>query len=211
MPLVTKPQFHLREFIRTGMFGPVRLGMKKDEVLTLLGKPDFFYHPHDEDSNADAAPIWNFGPLQFYYDWDTATILNTMHFQPIYVWWNRMPPDATKVSRWIFGTKQGPTHAQMLAELDKCSIPYQDTGLQTLTVKKVSRKQTDYLVLPGYEPDHPDAYYHFGTLVFKSGVMARYNDSMRFEDFRITVADYWFPEPFAHGREIDIRDSSSNA
>ena len=53
----------LQEFIRTGKFGPIELGMGRAQVETILGAPDAWTA---QENKADAS-IWKYGDVEFYF------------------------------------------------------------------------------------------------------------------------------------------------
>lgn len=55
----------LKEFFRTGLFGPIELGMTRNEIISLLGTPDIW-----GPSNArsfETATIWKYCDVEFYF------------------------------------------------------------------------------------------------------------------------------------------------
>ena len=55
----------LFEWLHTGTFGPITLGMTRSEVRALLGPPDNW----SVARNADRSPIiWKYGDFEFYFD-----------------------------------------------------------------------------------------------------------------------------------------------
>ncbi len=61
----------LEAFLRTGEFGPVRMGMSRDELLRLLGEPERLggasrRHP--------VPPIWRYGDVEFHFVPETGLL-----------------------------------------------------------------------------------------------------------------------------------------
>jgi hypothetical protein len=199
--LATKQKIHLREFFRTGMFGPVRLGMSKAKIRNLLGEPDEWQPPNDPHYVADTAPAWVYaGGVEFFFgDFEALpnaeAHLSSISFKPNYLWWNRAKT-SQMINRWIFRSWVGPTVVQLKSALEQEQIPYQDTGLQTMTNNPFEGLR----MLPTYEPNHEWADEHFGTIVIKSGVQVRYDDSYKVIRVRIASDLYWM----IAGKEADI-------
>jgi|SRR5581483_1206591 len=56
---------HLKEFLRTGQFGPVALGMHQDEVTHILGPPHDFSVPRRHRKRSD---ILKYGTMELHFD-----------------------------------------------------------------------------------------------------------------------------------------------
>jgi hypothetical protein len=55
----------LRDFVRTGQFGPVGRQITRPELRDLLGSPDVFGCPATAQ---DVAGIWKYGDIEFHFD-----------------------------------------------------------------------------------------------------------------------------------------------
>lgn len=61
----------IKDFIQSGQFGPIELGISRDSLRTLLGYPDDYgVYP----KSVDVASIWRYGDIEFYFD--NANILH---------------------------------------------------------------------------------------------------------------------------------------
>lgn len=73
----------LLHFLKTGEFGPVRLGMSGEEVISALGEPDC----RTRAVNREKAPsIWLYDPFELYFDSEIGNRLEaifTDHFEEI--------------------------------------------------------------------------------------------------------------------------------
>lgn len=164
-------KIQLKEFFRTGMFGPVGLGMTRAEVVALLGAPD-----RTNTVKENPIPGYSYGGVWMYFDAEKAEALALMTFKPTDLWYVTRNP---RINRWLFRGILGPKIDQLTEGLRKAGIDYQDTGLQTLTSNRDKmglRKSPDDWneVLPEYNPSHPFAFEHFGTIVTRSGIYVRY-------------------------------------
>jgi hypothetical protein len=57
----------MREFLRTGQFGPVTLGDSADTVRAVLGEPTDWYDPPEPWNPG----FWRYGDVEFYFTADT--------------------------------------------------------------------------------------------------------------------------------------------
>jgi hypothetical protein len=55
----------LEEFLRTGEFGPVRLGMTRDDLVRTLGEPADL---GGASRSQPRPPIWRYGDVEFHFD-----------------------------------------------------------------------------------------------------------------------------------------------
>jgi hypothetical protein len=181
------PELKLLEFFRIGSLGGVKPGMSREEVEKILGYPDCALGALDESPDRyKTAGIWLYGGIQFCFGIppDRSNILEGIDFKPHYLF--RYPKEAsgerlkTKVRRWIFRSRQGPTKQQLAEALSKHSIAYQDTSLEMLIWnEEISNFQVieyqEHLLTSSEAQAHrlPEC---FGTLVLKSGVQVRYDE-----------------------------------
>lgn len=56
----------LRDFARLGSFGPVSLGIARDDLISHLGEPDLWGGP--DAKSVQTAAIWRYGDVEFYFD-----------------------------------------------------------------------------------------------------------------------------------------------
>lgn len=64
-------EISLRAFIRTGEFGPVRLGMTREEVAAVLGPPDATSAP---PRKRRPPSFYKYGDLEFHFDLNDGTL-----------------------------------------------------------------------------------------------------------------------------------------
>ena len=61
----------MREFLRSGAFGPLKIGASRDQVYAALGEPDDWSIP----SRRQRLPaIWKYGVVEFHFDAGTNTV-----------------------------------------------------------------------------------------------------------------------------------------
>lgn len=61
----------LEEFLRSGEFGPVRIGMSRDQLLLTLGEPERL----GGTSSSQPVPlIWKYGDVEFHFDLRTGLL-----------------------------------------------------------------------------------------------------------------------------------------
>jgi len=60
-----RAKINLLESMRTGEFGPLRLGMTRQQLLKIIGEPDCRPEPANRD---DAPNIWVYDPIELYFD-----------------------------------------------------------------------------------------------------------------------------------------------
>ncbi len=62
----------LKDFIQTGEFGPIKLDMTRDEVITILGEPDDFSVNSNSKRRRRLKPaIIKYGDIEFYFTDET--------------------------------------------------------------------------------------------------------------------------------------------
>lgn len=61
----------LRDFARSGRFGPVVPGLDRERIRALLGATDDWGHPPDRTDRK--AGVWKFGTTEFHFRKDART------------------------------------------------------------------------------------------------------------------------------------------
>jgi hypothetical protein len=97
-----KVKISIRNFLHSGSFGPLGIGMLREEVRNILGKPDAF----SVLSQGERLPtIWKYGVIEFHFDPHTDQIwlihADGFTYHPLHAgsaidlvpWW--MTPNAT--------------------------------------------------------------------------------------------------------------------
>jgi hypothetical protein len=126
VPSVSEPvTVNLEDFLRSGEFGPVRMGMSRDELLRVLGEPERL----GGTSNRHPTPvIWKYGDIEFHFHPDTE-LLFLVHADAFDV-----PRGALGLAiepGWIRGGVPLEAAMQRLAEADLAStmrVPDHDPG-----------------------------------------------------------------------------------
>jgi hypothetical protein len=81
---MTKFKIDMRDFLRTGEFGPIRLGMTTNQVEHLLGKPQDwggqlplrpYYEPLDPGRSYNDFPIWIYDAMEFHFGYNGQLFL----------------------------------------------------------------------------------------------------------------------------------------
>src|SRR5262245_58620647 len=107
----------LKNFFRTGEFGNLHFGLKEEEVLSLLGKPDAF----GSTSRKYRKPsVWKYGDVELFFDRETRRLwLIVINF-----WEPTIPSGGTgiKLDPWII--KGGLTQLELINRLDQEAIQY---------------------------------------------------------------------------------------
>lgn len=153
------------EFLRTGNFGFVHIGMSRSEVIANLGVPDWYY-PDDDMS----AGFWSYGGVQLFFD--SSVNLNRISFKSKYFY--KPNPTDIKVDPWIFKNGYQPNKQKLIMALQKESIEVKDTGILLLVQSgktgksKYIRSKSD--LQPNDKLDKEDS----GFLVLKSGIEVLY-------------------------------------
>ncbi len=107
----------LKEFFKTGQFGPVRLGMSRQEVFNGLGQPDEYSH-----FNYLKAGIWKYGDIEIHFSPDTSCV--------VLIWCDHIPfpgePSAqVELDAWLFADHHQPTVDEMVTGLKDADIAYE--------------------------------------------------------------------------------------
>lgn len=112
----------LKEFICTGSFGSVQVGMKKTQVESLLGIPDGY----SSEKTHHAADIWVYGDIQFFFGWEVADELWLIHWD----WWG-VPTGGRGIDLdpWII--HYGVSRKEIEEELKRYQINYSDSTRST--------------------------------------------------------------------------------
>lgn len=58
----------LKNFLYTGRFGNIDLGMNKAQVEQSIGKPDYWMMTHFSRNEKENSPIWRYGNIEFHFD-----------------------------------------------------------------------------------------------------------------------------------------------
>lgn len=168
----------LRDFFQTGQIADLHLGASRLAVRSYFGAPDDFLNPklaYDDDGWSETdAPIWWYGGIEFAFDREATPTpelqpLRYIQFQPYYLY---LRPWPTRVQRWVFRSRRGPTHDRLVAAFDRCSFVYQDTGLETLQFNPAGEGFTLNEYQPSAAADSNAE--SFGTIVLKNGIQIRY-------------------------------------
>ena len=101
------PKFEvdIRDFLRTGEFGPIRLGMTKTEVELLLSKPRYWggHLPPgvwEEGMSYNDCPIWEYDSMEFHFGYKGQLFL--IHCD--HLDWLENAGDTFSLKRWVFET-----------------------------------------------------------------------------------------------------------
>ena len=116
------------DFLRTGSFGPIRLGMTKKEAYHLLGKPqqwggDFPWWTEERREQArpyDDCPIWKYDQMEFHF--------GDQGQQLFLIWCDYLDTLQSEgavfsLDRWVFKADL-PTREQMEQALTEAGIDY---------------------------------------------------------------------------------------
>lgn len=181
--LTDKPEINILLFFQTGTINGVKLGFSRQEIEACLGEPDESY-PN----------LWIYGGLEFYFSHNNENLLEQISFKPFYLF--RMPSKSkektTKVRRWIFRSRKGPTQPELVKGLLRYTIPYQDTGLEMLIWDEEIKncrviEYDESLLQKSWWGEGSNEC--FGTLVLRNGLQIRYNETG--EILRVSLGDDW--------------------
>ena len=108
----------LIDFFRTGNFGPIQLGMTRQEIYGLLGEPDWYQSP---DTNLMRSNIWMYEPIEFhFFDESPLRLIFTDHISyPNY--WNSK---RIRLDAWLFSNGYQPNKNELEAGLRKQHVPF---------------------------------------------------------------------------------------
>lgn len=113
-------QVFIKDFFRTGNFGPIKLGMRRDELEQILGEPDNLAYVHSNKRRY--AGIYLYGNIEFHFDESPEShlwLIFSDHFQ------DKLQGGKTvEFDPWF--VRQGVSREEVEAELRKCGINYQN-------------------------------------------------------------------------------------
>lgn len=154
------------DFLRTGNFGPVKIGMLRDEIIAKLGLPDWYY---PDGQNHMSASLWSYGGVQLsFYD-----ALHKIYFKPQYF----NEPDTTniRVNPWIFERGYEPTKQELTVALQEEGIEVKDTGVLLLITYYIKKTGKLKFIRTESEIQTGDQFHEeVGFLSLKSGVEVLY-------------------------------------
>ena len=102
-------------FLRTGEFGPIKLGISRAELQDCLGEPKNWGPAKKAKQNAE---IWKYGDVEFYFDdSDTLWMIFADHIE------NLRGGSAIEIDPWIF--HGGLLAAAALDSFSAAAIPYE--------------------------------------------------------------------------------------
>ncbi|MDO5097211.1 MAG: hypothetical protein Q4D85_00530 [Corynebacterium sp.] len=118
----------IKEFFRTGQFGPINAPLNKTEVTKLLNSPD------EEWDNDYGGSIWTYGNIELHFFDNTLTCVFTDHFTfaPL------SAGDHISLEPWLFTDTTALSLAEVSEHLDRATIGYeiQHTSLNiTMTLE----------------------------------------------------------------------------
>ncbi len=115
----------LIDFFRTGNFGPIRLGMTRQEVYDILGEPDFYDSGFRECSHSELslmdAEIWSYCPIEFYFFLDSPLFMVFTDHIPFEDW---RESNIIELDAWLFSNGNQPSRAELEAGLAEHHISY---------------------------------------------------------------------------------------
>lgn len=108
----------LLDFFRTGNFGPVQLGMSRQEVYDLLGEPDDYGCPNTSLMEAN---VWLYDAIELhFFDEFPLWLICTDHIS-YPDWW---VSERIKLDAWLFSNGYQPNKRELEAGLAEQNIPY---------------------------------------------------------------------------------------
>jgi hypothetical protein len=117
-------QISVLDFIRTGAFGPARLGMKREELETALGRPEG--SGCGKSPGYSKAAIWTYGAFEFHFTPDDELwLIFTDHLDEVAYETDRRSHD---LDPWILGElgKDIPTRCQVEEALRDEQIAFEE-------------------------------------------------------------------------------------
>jgi len=106
----------MRDFIASGRFGSIQLGVSRAEVEALLGPP----HAWSEPGPLQAAAIWKYGGVEFYFGSGVLWMIFCDDFGS----------PCTQINCWIL--QRGLSLVQAEAELQAAAIQYSQVDVPNL-------------------------------------------------------------------------------
>lgn len=107
------------DFLRTGQFGPVHLGISRDQLQDHLGEPEswsFGSSRHPTRTPARAA-VWKYGDIEFHFNSDMLVLIFTDHIRIL------KGGEAIDLNPWVLSRKA--TVKQVLGDLEAAQISCQ--------------------------------------------------------------------------------------
>ena len=122
----------LLEFFRTGRFGPIELGMRRQEVMNLIGGPDDFGLP---PTHPMQAAVWLYGDMEFHFSKDKSRLF--------LIWCDHIPFPGKKSGRvnldaWLFAKGKQPNKKELENGLKTADIRYQYHERESKAVGRLS-------------------------------------------------------------------------
>ena len=111
---MTKINISMQDFLRTGEFGPVFLGMSRGQIRGLLGAPEDWGPAPRAKHNAG---IWKYGDIEFHFSGDTLWLIFADDVEEL------KGGRTIDLDSWVFN--EAATVKQVLRDLEKAHIPCQ--------------------------------------------------------------------------------------
>ncbi len=113
---MSKIAVSMQDFLRTGQFGPVRLGLSRRQLRGLLGEPENWGPTPRAQHNAG---IWKYGDIEFFFHFqeDTLTTIFADHIEKF------QGGPAIEIDPWIF--HGGLLGADALDQFSAASIAFE--------------------------------------------------------------------------------------
>ena len=114
----------LVEFFRTGQFGPVRLGMTRQEVYDFLGEPDGYGSPN---THLMEARVWLYDAIELHFSDAEASPLWLIFSDHLSYpdWWGTS--ERVELDAWIFAGGRQPSKKEIENNLAEINLPYKYT------------------------------------------------------------------------------------
>jgi hypothetical protein len=113
----------LLDFFRSGQFGPIQLGMTRQEVYDLLGEPDGYGCP---DTHLMKAGVWLYDAIELHFS-PRLWLITTDHIS-YPDWWGHS--ESIRLDAWLFSDGRQPSKSDLEDGLTKLNIPYQYIELE---------------------------------------------------------------------------------
>lgn len=107
------------DFLRTGQFGPVHLGISRDQLRDYLGEPEAWSlgsSRHPTRTPARAA-VWKYGDVEFHFNGNTLVLIFADHVRIL------KGGEAIDLNPWVLSGKA--TVKQVLSDLEAAQISCQ--------------------------------------------------------------------------------------